>query len=348
MTRNDAERLDRALSSVTGLADEMLVLDTGSTDSTHEVVKKHGARLIEYPWPGRFDEPLNFMLDHVETEWVLRLDSDEWLDRQFHELVRKVMAEESVFFVSLNRRDYGPGGQYNDILQNRLWRNHPLLRYIGCVHEQMPDAILLAAAEGREHIFLDIRLDHDGYLEGLTPDRLQRNLDLIELELEERPGSVFYEICRADTLFVMKDSRAFDALGDVLKRLMKREAPLDGIASAAIAQYLRALPEDRRRHPQTGKVLAFAREHFQRFPDVQWQVARTEYARGNLREAWETMVQLDRRAQAGEFSKQIGVNPLVLTTLLWQTMAELAPMIGKPELVAGLRQRIMAHERRHG
>ena len=77
--KNEAERLPRCLESVRGLADEIVVLDSGSTDATLEIVRRYTDKAYRSPdWPG-FGPQKNCVLDYATGDWVLSLDADEWL-----------------------------------------------------------------------------------------------------------------------------------------------------------------------------------------------------------------------------------------------------------------------------
>lgn len=73
---NAGPRFDDVLASLQGLADEIVVVDSGSTDETRNIAKKHGATVIEEPWRG-FIAQANFAFEHCTKEWVFLLDQDE-------------------------------------------------------------------------------------------------------------------------------------------------------------------------------------------------------------------------------------------------------------------------------
>jgi glycosyltransferase involved in cell wall biosynthesis len=90
ITRNEAPRLGRCLQSV-AFADEVIVVDSGSTDGTADIARAHGATVIETTdWPG-FGPQKQRALDAARGRWVLSLDADEWLDDGLAEAVRRVV-----------------------------------------------------------------------------------------------------------------------------------------------------------------------------------------------------------------------------------------------------------------
>ena len=80
IVRDEAEVVADALSSVATLADEIVVVDTGSTDGTPDIARDCGARVFHEPWTGSFANARNVALAHATGQWVLVLDADERLD----------------------------------------------------------------------------------------------------------------------------------------------------------------------------------------------------------------------------------------------------------------------------
>lgn len=66
--------------SVRGVADEIIVVDTGSTDSTLQIALSFGAKVVHHPWNGDFAAARNAGLQQARGQWILILDGDEELD----------------------------------------------------------------------------------------------------------------------------------------------------------------------------------------------------------------------------------------------------------------------------
>lgn len=75
---NEADRIERTLRSVAGLVDEIVVVDSGSTDGTAAICERFGARVIAHPWGG-FGPQKRFAEAAAACDWILNLDADEWL-----------------------------------------------------------------------------------------------------------------------------------------------------------------------------------------------------------------------------------------------------------------------------
>ncbi len=141
IARDEAARLPRALASA-AWADDILVVDSGSTDDTVAVARSHGARVLERPFTDYADQR-NFALDHLDTDWVLWLDADEAVTPELAAEIAAVLAApagpavpvayEMPFRNHLGDRWLRHGGLYPDH-HLRLFRR-TAGRFVGAVHE---------------------------------------------------------------------------------------------------------------------------------------------------------------------------------------------------------------------
>ena len=90
ITCNEAEHISAALDSV-AWADEIIVVDSGSTDGTCELARAKATRVIERGWPG-YSEQKNFAADQATHDWVLSMDADERVTPQLAAEIRALMA----------------------------------------------------------------------------------------------------------------------------------------------------------------------------------------------------------------------------------------------------------------
>ena len=94
ITHNEAARLPACLASV-GFADELIVVDSGSSDGTPALAQAHGARVIATPdWPG-FGPQKQRALDAASGIWVLSIDADEWLDAPLAAAIQTLVATDA-------------------------------------------------------------------------------------------------------------------------------------------------------------------------------------------------------------------------------------------------------------
>lgn len=91
ITKNEKAAIERCLQSAAGIADEIVVVDSGSTDGTLEIVRSFGAKIIQpEDWPG-FGPQKQRAQDAASGEWILSLDSDEWIGEDLLREIRGVL-----------------------------------------------------------------------------------------------------------------------------------------------------------------------------------------------------------------------------------------------------------------
>lgn len=91
IVRNEEKHLARCLRSVKPVVDEIIIVDTGSTDRTKEIGVVFGAHVVDFPWVDDFSKARNFSLSQASCDWILVLDADETLSARDHEKFRKLI-----------------------------------------------------------------------------------------------------------------------------------------------------------------------------------------------------------------------------------------------------------------
>ena len=125
ITRNEERNIGRCLASVKGVADDIIVLDSFSTDRTEAIVKEHGGRFLQHAFDGHIEQK-NRAITHAKYPWVLSLDADEALDDRLAHSIREVMSGPIADGYTMNRlTNYcggwvRHGGWYPDT-KLRLW-----------------------------------------------------------------------------------------------------------------------------------------------------------------------------------------------------------------------------------
>jgi len=137
IVRNEAAVLERCLESVKNAVDEMVIVDTGSTDRTVEIARRYTARVYHRPWDDDFAAARNFALERAGGHWILSLDADETLEPDGADL-RALAADRDgreAFLLPLYNEGYGFPGHYHYVL--RFFRNNGRYRFSGRIHEQV-------------------------------------------------------------------------------------------------------------------------------------------------------------------------------------------------------------------
>jgi len=91
IVKNEENNIRRALEGVRPLVDEMVVVDTGSTDKTREIAQEMGAKVYDFPWTDSFAEARNFSLSKATKDWILVVDADEVISPEDHEALKELI-----------------------------------------------------------------------------------------------------------------------------------------------------------------------------------------------------------------------------------------------------------------
>ena len=94
IAKNEVHCIGDCLSSVRGIAEEVLVGDTGSTDGTRELAMSKGARVLDIPWKDDFAAARNAVLSQARGDWLLHMDADEELDPESAQNIRRLVKED--------------------------------------------------------------------------------------------------------------------------------------------------------------------------------------------------------------------------------------------------------------
>ncbi|MEY4431228.1 MAG: hypothetical protein RLZZ533_1164, partial [Cyanobacteriota bacterium] len=195
IVRDEAAQIEDCLRSVQGFADELVVVDTGSSDDTVARARALGARVEQIPWPGDFAPARNQALQWVSGDWVLVLDADERLRPEAWAPLRALMAQPDVLLINLLRQERGAvQSPYSNV--SRLFRRHPAIQWSRAYHSMVDDSVAELLQREPHWRIADCpepALLHDGYRPELLAqgNKAQRLRAAMEAELERRPGDPY-------------------------------------------------------------------------------------------------------------------------------------------------------------
>lgn len=223
MVKNEEKRLPVALKSVKPWVDEIILVDTGSTDRTLEIAQEYGAKIFHHPWEYNFALHRNQSLSYASGDWLLVLDADEELAQETAPLLRKlVLAPPPINCFLFELYNAVAVGGETFILHPRLFRNHVGFRYEGQVHNRPMVPGQVSPSK--------VRLIHYGYNEDPATMAMkhQRRVDMIAKWIEKEPDNYLAHSYMAHTLVSQPESRGqtmeegYTALR-LLKELLTRE-----------------------------------------------------------------------------------------------------------------------------
>lgn len=166
IVKNEAHRLQNCLDSVKPVVDEIVIVDTGSTDQTVKIAKQATPKVYHFHWCDDFAQARNYSLSKASGEWILVLDADEVLLPPAIALIDRIVNQRSnVIAVNFVRQEVR-ANQAPYSLVCRLFRNRRDLRFVGVYHEGI-DRDLTEIMQAEKHwqiaSFDQPAIQHFGY-----------------------------------------------------------------------------------------------------------------------------------------------------------------------------------------
>jgi tetratricopeptide (TPR) repeat protein len=220
IVRNEEHNLPACLESAADLVDEIVVVDSGSTDRTRKVARRFGARVFDFPWVDSFAAARNESLRHATGDWIFWLDADDRIDAPNRLKLKRLFArlgdENQVFVmttVCLPKSGFALPMELSCI---RLFRNHPEMRWKYRVHEHI---LAAAHALGAKRVRTNIAIQHTGYQDAaLRIRKRKRDLRLLQMDYADDPN---------EPLTLLKLGAAYFNLGRAAKALPMLQRSLE-------------------------------------------------------------------------------------------------------------------------
>jgi len=336
IVKDEEAVLGRCLASAVAHVDEVVVVDTGSTDGTVAVAREHGAKVVETTWNDSFADARNVSLDHATGDWVLYLDADEELvaadGPRLRELARRTWREGFLVEVTNYASERDASRAVNH-LGLRMFRRRPEHRFTGRLHEQITGLPPVAAPEKIESAA--VRVEHWGYVAQLreAKDKGRRNLELVERQIREAGATPFLlynlgtEQVIAGELEAACDSfaRASELLGDTDTMY---GPPLVNRHTQALSSLGRAAEADR--------VAAAGLERFPGFTDLVLHQASCARAAGDDDRA-ETLLRrcLEMGDAPSEYSPVVGSGTFLAAGALARLLLDRGDLDAAEEVLVG-------------
>ncbi len=159
IAKNEEQHITRCLESVKQIADEIVVVDTGSTDSTKEIALQYTDKVFEHPWENSFSIARNQSIDYCTQDWILLLDCDEELPEETQKALKPFLAGLSedvntIYMTCVNWLDYEKT-LHDTVKHVRLFRNGTG-HFVNRIHNQ--------PVTQEKNVYFDKPLYHYGYI----------------------------------------------------------------------------------------------------------------------------------------------------------------------------------------
>ena len=193
IVKNEESYLPSCLDSVKGVVDEMIIVDTGSTDRTKEIALSYGAKIYDFEWIDDFSAARNYGIEKATGEWILVLDADEELEEETAKRLRDELKATTADALILLRKEELEGQMYADydlagLL--RVFRNRKGYFYERMYHEEINARI--ERLGGKIETRYDLMIWHHGIksqiVQGDTK-RFERAIRILQKAIEQYPSN---------------------------------------------------------------------------------------------------------------------------------------------------------------
>jgi tetratricopeptide (TPR) repeat protein len=266
IVKDEEAMLPRCLAAVAPAVDEIVIVDTGSTDRTIEIAREYNANVIEKEWTGSFSDARNVSFEAATGDWIIYLDADEVLVvddvQRLRALTGRTWREAFYLVETSYTGELGDGAALtNNAL--RVFRNRPNYRFQGRLHEQIAQNLPLYAAGRVEQS--SVRVDHYGYLGAVrdAKEKSRRNLELLRTQQAESSSDAFLHF---------NLGTEYSVIGDYSSALAEHNQAWDLIRSQGqedrdyVPALLQRLVTALRHCGQPAEAIVRADEALERFP----------------------------------------------------------------------------------
>ena len=333
--KDAAEDIGDCLESLKDQVDEIVVVDTGSTDDSVAIARRYTEKVYFFAWRNDFAAAKNYCLDHATGDWVVFLDSDEYLTKETRDNLRRIIVDMDAqgwdqldvcgVNVDENHMPLDIGEHFNV----RMFRNDPLRRYRGAVHEE------LVYADSREDKIVAVRpgdlcLHHKGYSPSRMEKKFQRNLQMLEQMEKEGKGRDLLDYYLSGMYFMQKDYEK--AFFHAKRAVEDRALPNFNAFGAWRWWYISAvvLGHSQKEREQ---LLKRGMKAFPKMPDFYADYGILLLQQGKTGKAWEQLQKAERLMGEVSVNYPRERNLLYRDRMrLYRAMGEACLLLGKPQL----------------
>jgi len=182
IVKDEEQFLPMCLNSVKDYVDEIIIVDTGSTDKTVEIAHSYNAKVYHHPWENSFSKARNYSLKYATGEWIMWIDADEEVDERDAHKLKKVIRDNKVDVIYLPMFNRPIGGKAVSVFSaEKIFRNHIGIYFEGIVHNNLKYSGLSKN--------VNIRLNHYGYnqSEEQMEKKFVRTSSLLRLQIKDDP-----------------------------------------------------------------------------------------------------------------------------------------------------------------
>lgn len=332
MVKNEEEFLEDALLSVRGIADELIVVDTGSSDRTVEIARELGAEVFHYQWRDDFSDARNETIRRSKGQWVLILDADERVKIKPEHIsvlrnsLQRFLRDGPYVGISLQVVNvYLDGRVMNSLPSLRLFPRCEEISYRNRVHNQIN--LMNPEAEMTLKVCDFMTIEHLGYDPVVYEARKKsaRSLPLIQKMCEDEPDNMVYRFYEGREFVILKQPE---------KAVSSLETAVLGILEGKHGYFVETMKTLLTAYEQVGaeseRIILFTEMGIEKSPDqpdfylfkgfAEFNIKRFDAAIGSLKEAlkrWDNFVLTDVSQSNPIIEQRRWLAEYTLADMLW-------------------------------
>lgn len=207
IVKNEEKGLRKCLSKTAPFVDEIIIVDTGSTDNTKNIASEFTDKIYDFKWCDDFSKARNFSISKASSDWVFVLDADEFIIKfsrhDVDEFITNPSNRNKVGRIKIiNIMEVSSGNEKYIKRANRLF-NRNYFHYEGIIHEQ------IAALDGStyETDIVNVAADHAGYTKEVLnrTNKLKRNIDLLNIAVKNNHEDPYLYFQLGKSYYMLKD-----------------------------------------------------------------------------------------------------------------------------------------------
>lgn len=223
IVKNEANMIGKCLQNVKEAVDEMIIVDTGSTDGTQDICRSHGAQLFDLAWQDDFAAARNYGLRQATGDWILWLDADEQVDPGSALQLRQIFTRQNCDLGCIELINYVGSEPASDsrayvVNHHRLFRNRLGFQFKGAIHEHLNvDEVL---GPNFKACVLPVKVRHYGYMDEQvqSQNKAHRNIRILEMEKCKEDYSPWIDYHLSSEYYRLQQfKQAFDAVSDAIR-----------------------------------------------------------------------------------------------------------------------------------
>lgn len=193
IVKNEAKNIRAVIKNIGAFADEIIIVDTGSSDGTQEIIIDCGLPVYDFKWNNNFSDARNESIKYATCDWIMWVDADDFISSENVDKINQLkQTDEKKYFIftikNINPQnsDFIGSGEF---FQNRMFLNRLGITFSGRIHEQFTNSAKLNGLIGT---FTDITIEHHGYQNAQTvSQKLKRNISLMLIDMGFPEDTVF-------------------------------------------------------------------------------------------------------------------------------------------------------------